>query len=555
MLLKSAIIYAEKFNFSVIPIKPKDKKPLIKWEKFQKVKATRDQLKEWWEKWPDANIGLITGEVSNLAVIDIDTAEGFDAIQDYLPDRLFPVVDTPSGGQHYYFHMPSPSIGNNARTITGCDFRGEAGYVVAPPSVNNNEKSYKWQKDCSIKNIELTLLPDVYVHAINKADRYMPSVKKETGFRKLVFEKGQRDEDLFHVANCLAKGEMHKGNISVVLNMLSSCCIPPFDSAEIKIKIDSALQRIEKKDTQWTEEVSNWVSCITGMFNITECYNELRAISSEDKSAVRVALSRLCDKKAIKRDKKKNGIYHKVDDKLKVIDWEGADEIDMGFELPFELHRDVVLPQKGVVVIAGVSNAGKSGFMLEFSQMNCEKMPITYFASEWSQSALKRKIQDFGMGNELARKIRFIERSDGFADVLDPDGINIIDFLETHEDAWRVSGQIKDIFDKLDNGIALIALQKSPGSMFGKGGHGTIEKACLAITLDDNILHINKLKTPLNPDRNINGLGCRYEFRKGGRLKKTGSWGKIHTKMKNGRPEREIDVQTWANDSIRWDES
>jgi len=64
--LKSALWY-QKQGYSVIPVK-RDKKPYIKWEKYQSERANQDQIRTWWEKWPGANIGLVTGKVSGIDV-------------------------------------------------------------------------------------------------------------------------------------------------------------------------------------------------------------------------------------------------------------------------------------------------------------------------------------------------------------------------------------------------------------------------------------------------------------------------------------------------------
>jgi hypothetical protein len=74
-MLKWALFYAEKLGWSIIPINPKSKKPLIKWKSHIHLAATTAELAEWWTKYPDANIGVVTGSVSNLTVIDIDEYE------------------------------------------------------------------------------------------------------------------------------------------------------------------------------------------------------------------------------------------------------------------------------------------------------------------------------------------------------------------------------------------------------------------------------------------------------------------------------------------------
>ena len=69
MIVKAAGWYRER-GFSVIPIKP-NKKPYIKWERFQSEKADLDQIRSWWKKWPAANIGIVTGKISGVMVASV----------------------------------------------------------------------------------------------------------------------------------------------------------------------------------------------------------------------------------------------------------------------------------------------------------------------------------------------------------------------------------------------------------------------------------------------------------------------------------------------------
>jgi len=143
--LQTALDYAAR-NFSVIPIRP-DKKPFIKWESKQKIKATPEEIHQWWGKWPGAMIGICTGEISGLFVIDCDTQEGYEAIQKLIPDSLIlPIARTPRGGWHLYFLYPIKcKLTIGAGIMPGVDIRGEGGYIIAPPSINADGKAYKWE--------------------------------------------------------------------------------------------------------------------------------------------------------------------------------------------------------------------------------------------------------------------------------------------------------------------------------------------------------------------------------------------------------------------------
>ncbi len=105
--LESALRYQER-GYNVIPVN-KEKKALVKWEPFQRERSTPNQIKEWFTKLKDPNIGIVTGEISNLFVVDTDTPESMQEVQNYLPENLItPIQTTPHNGKHFFFkHMKS----------------------------------------------------------------------------------------------------------------------------------------------------------------------------------------------------------------------------------------------------------------------------------------------------------------------------------------------------------------------------------------------------------------------------------------------------------------
>lgn len=158
-ILTAALNYAER-GFSVIPVRG-DKKPFIPWTEYQKRQSTPEEIRAWWKKYPAAMIGIVTGEISGLLIIDCDTPEGYEAIQKLLPDALvIPIARTPRGGWHLWFIYPIGSkITVGAGLLPGVDFRGEGGYCIAPPSVNGNGCGYTWLDGLSLDEVAPATLP------------------------------------------------------------------------------------------------------------------------------------------------------------------------------------------------------------------------------------------------------------------------------------------------------------------------------------------------------------------------------------------------------------
>jgi Bifunctional DNA primase/polymerase, N-terminal len=109
-----------------------------------------DIIRRWWTQWPDANIGIVTGAVSGLLVVDIDGAEG-ERSRDALIATHGPLPETlparTGHGWHLYFKLPANcgSIRGSAGKLgKGIDTRADDGYVVAPPSVHASGIEYEF---------------------------------------------------------------------------------------------------------------------------------------------------------------------------------------------------------------------------------------------------------------------------------------------------------------------------------------------------------------------------------------------------------------------------
>lgn len=140
-MLDWALFYREKLQWSIIPV-AKDKRPLVNWKNYQEVTASVEEIREWWNKFPEANIGVVTGRISNLIVVDIDPRHGGS-------DELFKSIETVKaktggGGWHYFFKYEE-GIKNFAAIKSGIDIRSEGGFVVIAPSIHQSGNKYEWE--------------------------------------------------------------------------------------------------------------------------------------------------------------------------------------------------------------------------------------------------------------------------------------------------------------------------------------------------------------------------------------------------------------------------
>ncbi len=535
-LLEAALIYAEKFDFSIIPVKP-NKKAYIKWEPYQKRRATSDEIKSWWTHWPTAMIGIVTGSISGVVAIDIDTQEGQDAITQYVPDSLLtPTSKTPKGGQHLYFRAPEKPISNNARTIPGCDFRGEGGYVIAPPSINGTGQAYKWL--LSIEESEPADLPSTYISFINS---YAFKVCEEekvshtesqvvTGSHKILTE-GRRDNDLFHLANCLIKSHTPPEKVRQYLEILAKSCNPPFPVSEVEEKIKSALKRVEQRKRNLTEEIREWVLVTSGHFLVTDVHRESQLVTKEERHAANVALRRLAEEGVIERYGDKRGAYRRIEREYIKVDLQSASGKPLDMRWPFEIEKFYRPFSKNLISVMGTPDSGKSAFLFNVARMNMDKFKVHYFSSEMGADELWDRLANFGIPKEeWMKKCEMIERSSNFSDVMFPDDLNIIDYLDMTggegKEFYKVGEFLEHIYGKLRDGIAVIGIQKNYGQDLGRGGLGTIERPRLALAMEASKIKIVKCKNWFDKKFNPNHLELEYKLVDGCIFTKIGDWSK-----------------------------
>src|SRR5688572_20265908 len=94
---------------------------------WQKAPVPTLAAAEGWAK--EGNVGLRTGSVSGVVVIDDDTPDGSGVAGLDLPQTV--TVETGSGKRHHYFKCPPGGLTNSSGNLpTGVDVRGDGGQVV-----------------------------------------------------------------------------------------------------------------------------------------------------------------------------------------------------------------------------------------------------------------------------------------------------------------------------------------------------------------------------------------------------------------------------------------
>ncbi len=250
-----ALYYAER-GLAVFPLEVRGKRPATK-NGFKAATTDKEQINEWWCRYPDSNIGIATGRPSGgIVVIDLDEDEekdkhGYEVLKEWqqahgeLPETWTSI--TGRGGYHFFFR---DSAYNPCKTdlYHGVDIRGDGGYIVAPPSIHPNGRCYEWE--IAPEDMDIAAVNDVV------ADFLLGSSTRESreAFREPeTIPEGQRVDSLVKlIGSQRSKGLSTDAIMAAVRAENEARCIPPLTEQELSREVFPALSRGWKAEKPYT---------------------------------------------------------------------------------------------------------------------------------------------------------------------------------------------------------------------------------------------------------------------------------------------------------------
>lgn len=153
-----------KHGWAVVPAGKGAKRPIVRWQRFQHQMPDEKLVKGWYQRWPEANIAIVTGEISGIVVIDIDPVHGgtetlaeMERRHGALPATVEAV--TGGGGRHIYFAHPGHEVHSRVALAPGIDIRGDGGCIIVPPSTHPSGRRYRWVSQRAPGQIAFAPLP------------------------------------------------------------------------------------------------------------------------------------------------------------------------------------------------------------------------------------------------------------------------------------------------------------------------------------------------------------------------------------------------------------
>ena len=229
-LLAAALAFASD-GLPVFPCESRGKPPMVEGG-FKAATVNTEQIRKWWSVRRLGNIGIPTGAVSGFVVRDIDP--GGDASLASLAGQHGSLPETRTvktgRGRQLWFKYPGVPVRCSACVLgRGLDFRGDGGYVVAPPSIHPNGQRYAFLNNCELAEmpawlIRLTVQPKAAANPTHTAN----------GNRTERIREGERNVSLASIAGTMRGRGLSEAAIrAALLDYNSRQCEPPLPEAEV----------------------------------------------------------------------------------------------------------------------------------------------------------------------------------------------------------------------------------------------------------------------------------------------------------------------------------
>lgn len=215
------------------------KHPVGRWTEYQHRLPTKREVKLWF-KGTGWNIGTVTGQISGIAVVDVDGETGLASVQALNPS-LEPTLTarTGGGGYHYYYSISGPTP-SRVRAMDGVDIRGDGGYVVLPPSLHRSGNNYTWldPRELAAFNPALFEKPEP-VYKLGAGTGWVDEVLQGV-------TEGGRNACAARLAGRYFGLGLKREEVWILMSWWNSHNDPPLPTSELKYAVD----RIQRKHEQ-----------------------------------------------------------------------------------------------------------------------------------------------------------------------------------------------------------------------------------------------------------------------------------------------------------------
>lgn len=266
MEMKKVALAYQKKGFSVIPISPSNKQPMIKFA--DKPAMTAQEIEDFWNQYPDSNIAVRTDK---FFVIDVDLHgkhNGYESLANWEHLNLItPTLQakTASGGKHiFYFKHPDVSMTQMIGFLPGVDVKAHPNnYVLVAPS-KTPKGEYVWDLEKSkeggtmvtasralvmaikqeyLKKNNRSELDDIYYQIRNGAGKRNRTTEVFEMIVKGFGEEGSRNDTAAKFAGTLLARSVDPNCVLELAQIANNNSADPLSDRELSRTVDSMIQK------------------------------------------------------------------------------------------------------------------------------------------------------------------------------------------------------------------------------------------------------------------------------------------------------------------------
>ena len=233
-----------KNEYSLIPVN-NEKKSYIYWEKYQHQRADKEDIFNWYDKFTNVNIGIVTGNISKLAVIDVDDLNLLPELIKAVPEMEETTRVKTRRGYHYYFSLNGEYV-KSTNSLFGkrLELKSNGNYVVAPPSII---EGFKYVFEIPLSKI--LPIPKIFlkkemalVSNIEYREQKTFKIPKYHGQKvdcicqilSRDLQEGERDNSLFILYNLLLRNKNTKEYSKIIVIDKNKSLLKPLTELELK---------------------------------------------------------------------------------------------------------------------------------------------------------------------------------------------------------------------------------------------------------------------------------------------------------------------------------
>ncbi len=251
-----AALHYESLGFYILPIIPGTKRPYVKWIHRSDSRPSPDEIKAWFNEYPDAQIGTPAG-LSGLTSLDFDSLGDMHRFRETVSDvdSPFSIATGRDGGGCHRLFKAVPDLQKKMVKVGGFDIDLLVRHQLQllPPSIHKSGRSYKWEgpdpleMDPETFRDELPDLPSAAVAFFKgcaadenrlNSDGKSPNLDPELILQGV--DDGERDNTIFRYACRLRGKNLSLSEARTLILKAAAACRPPFPEKEALAKLSQA---------------------------------------------------------------------------------------------------------------------------------------------------------------------------------------------------------------------------------------------------------------------------------------------------------------------------